>query len=986
MRDHHAPDLAHRLAVVSLRVVMGLGLLSASLGSPTLRASPPVAGVEPGQVDPTFQTTALDSGDNVSCLLVLADGRVVVAVNRGSGAGSFGRVIRLQPDGALDTSFVSPEFSAPEASGVGITALATQGDRLLIAGVFNVVQDSFATFVGRLNPDGTWDLTFGTGKPFGPGPSATAFVIRSLVVRSDQRFYAGGGGATSIARFTSRGIHDSSFISPIGAFGSWGSEVLLLDQDDSLIVGGVFTYGAHPNYLHGLARLLPNGALDGKFRPSMSSPSSVFGLALTSDRKILFLSWGTSYGWMARFNPDGRVDPSFTTPLELNPPPTKIALQADGRILVASYQPVSWQPFSPTYHLLRLLPDGALDEGFTSTAITDDLIEHLVVQGTHRALIAGPFEKVGDEPRPHLAALYIGEALPLAPSIIEEPADQQITEGENFFLHARASGLPQTFRWYHEGLPLTDDASASLTRLRAQRSDAGRYELVVSNALGTAHSRTVTVRIDPLPAAPNLIVNPSFEELNHEYPPRPTDWLWDSPIELFSYPKEVPRNFLGEQEVLHGTNYAILHSYFSPRPFASLPPRGALLGRLRSSTAPGTRYEMTAWFSRTEASMLPNLGLRVILTNSVGATLDLGTESKSNSLAWQGFRRSFVPSAAYEGVILVAPRGPEPADDAYFNSVYLDNLSLRATGPARPVLADLPTRVLAPWERWVVTNRVTETDLTEDALRFFLPSDAPAGTGLDPRLGLLTWQPRPLDSGTTQQIPVAAYYLGSPLPPVTNRLTVIVQEGVLVEAGQGWVRAGGSGRIPLTARLLAPPDTRLTNLSFVLSLPATDLSNVRLTSTPPTLAEPVVTDLGGRRHRLSVQTREGQALTGEVQLGDLTFDAPENAGSGHQPIHVSEIVAVGADGTTIPATLGLDGRVGLVGRQPLLVAAGAVARRTLELYGLPGSRYRIEQATNLANGIEWRPVQEVTADSFPQVVEGVDASAPALFFRAVEIP
>ena len=86
------------------------------------------------------------------------------------------------------------------------------------------------------------------------------------------------------------------------------------------------------------------------------------------------------------------------------------------------------------------------------------------------------------------AALTVSDALP---TIVSQPQDVTVNEGETIILAVQTDNpLAQTFQWRKDGVPLSDDArisgstSSALTITPAQLSDAGSYDVVVSDLSG----------------------------------------------------------------------------------------------------------------------------------------------------------------------------------------------------------------------------------------------------------------------------------------------------------------------------------------------------------------------------------------------------------------------------------------------------------------------------------------------------------------------
>ena len=148
------------------------------------------------------------------------------------------------------------------------------------------------------------------------------------------------------------------------------------------------------------AQPLPTpGQLDMSFKPgpltvrgSVENWMFLYAVAVQPDGKIL--AGGdfdqvnfTNRGIIARFNPDGSLDQSFTTPIGHDANPQiystvyDIAVQPDGRILVAGEFTLG----TTRKYLVRLNPDGSLDNSFNANV--NALIYRVVLQPDGRIII-----------------------------------------------------------------------------------------------------------------------------------------------------------------------------------------------------------------------------------------------------------------------------------------------------------------------------------------------------------------------------------------------------------------------------------------------------------------------------------------------------------------------------------------------------------------------------------------------------------------------
>jgi uncharacterized delta-60 repeat protein len=134
-----------------------------------------------GSEDTAF-TPATNADNNVYTVLLQPDGKILVAGNFTTMNGKKrGRIARLNSDGTMDSGF-DPQTGADYY----INTMALQTDnKILIGGAFTNFNKIQTSRVARLNPDGTLDTTFITGK------GADGDIV-SIVLQSDQNALIAG--------------------------------------------------------------------------------------------------------------------------------------------------------------------------------------------------------------------------------------------------------------------------------------------------------------------------------------------------------------------------------------------------------------------------------------------------------------------------------------------------------------------------------------------------------------------------------------------------------------------------------------------------------------------------------------------------------------------------------------------------------------------------------------------------------------------------
>lgn len=171
-----------------------------------------------GSFDPSFGSSGLvltdffGEGDACYDLAVQADGKILAGgVATSGGAGRF-TIVRYTPEGSLDTSFGSggkvfvtfPGFSSADCEKI---AVLPDGK---IVGVGNVSSDAIALV--RLNPDGSLDTTFGSGGTVVTAGTGAGFLdgIPGLVLQGDGKILVMGRGF-KVIRVRQNGTLDTAF-------------------------------------------------------------------------------------------------------------------------------------------------------------------------------------------------------------------------------------------------------------------------------------------------------------------------------------------------------------------------------------------------------------------------------------------------------------------------------------------------------------------------------------------------------------------------------------------------------------------------------------------------------------------------------------------------------------------------------------------------------------------------------------------------------
>ena len=300
--------------------------------------------------------------------------------------------------GLVDTG-----FNTGEGANGDVRALAVQPDgKILVGGRFTLFNNVAHKSIVRLNPDGTLDDSFQ-----GQGNSP----VNAVALAGDGKIFIAGNSMlkgrprTHILRLNADGSVDRSF--SIGPKLNLEIRALAVQPDAKVVVGGSVTIAAAKTQAR-IMRFDPDGLPDEDFDANVSASGTVWTLAMQPDGKILVAGGFTRFndvdaGRIVRLNASGTLDAHFSTGTGADGNILALAMQSDGEILIAGdFTHVNGRPYP---HLARLNPDGTVDTTFAVSAGTDKNIHSLLVQPDGKIIIAGDFSTFQDVQCHRLARL-----------------------------------------------------------------------------------------------------------------------------------------------------------------------------------------------------------------------------------------------------------------------------------------------------------------------------------------------------------------------------------------------------------------------------------------------------------------------------------------------------------------------------------------------------------------------------------------------------
>lgn len=245
-----------------------------------------------GMLDTGFSTTGTGFNNGIMALAVQNDGKILAGGNfTAYGSTSINRFVRLNENGTIDNSFAI----GTGANSGSVAAVTVQQDgKILLAGSFTSFNGKTAKVI-RLNTDGSLDTSFTGG--------AANFLVNTIALQPDGKIIIGGNfttinGITStrVARLNADGTTDTSFIaSPTASIVDAAVLSLALQADGKIILGGSFTkYNSTSS--NRLMRLNADGSLDTNFSVgSVGANNTINIVTLDSDGKALIGGLFTNY-------------------------------------------------------------------------------------------------------------------------------------------------------------------------------------------------------------------------------------------------------------------------------------------------------------------------------------------------------------------------------------------------------------------------------------------------------------------------------------------------------------------------------------------------------------------------------------------------------------------------------------------------------------------------------------------------------------------
>lgn len=273
------------------------------------------------------------------------------------------RLIRLLPDGTLDTTFQSPDFASTPRfigwAGPDRIAIAYNGTAV-VSPLGGILHFAILGMQGE-------DLT--------PSPALEEHQLPPQIFASPRldsqgriliAGHNGGASHTAMIAVGEDGAVDPSF-DPGFVINTQIRAVEVLDDGKILIGGPIITFGSNPGAHYAIARLNPDGSQDTTFNAvPRTGINNIRQMRILPDGRIVAAGERGVYRFLANGNPDSSfVGPELRFSLGYSPAPGfSMDVLPSGAVYLANVFPIQENPLRP--RLVRLLPSGAIDPNFNA--------------------------------------------------------------------------------------------------------------------------------------------------------------------------------------------------------------------------------------------------------------------------------------------------------------------------------------------------------------------------------------------------------------------------------------------------------------------------------------------------------------------------------------------------------------------------------------------------------------------------------------------
>jgi uncharacterized delta-60 repeat protein len=327
---------------------------------------------------------------------------------RGFNGTFYPHIIRLNSDGTVDTSFVVGDgfFLNNSTARTIFSIKVSSTGKIYVGGNFLTYKNSSINRIIRLNTDGSVDTTFNVGTGFNS-------IVRSIIEDSNGDLYVGGdftsykgtSNNNRVIKLDSSGDKITSFDNSTG-FNTGLVWNLSLNSDETILYcAGTFTAykGTTRNRLAAINT--SNGSLNTTFNTSVGANSTVVDILPTSSGIYVTGSFtsvnGTSINRIARLQTNGNVDTGFNVGAGANNTGYSLIEDSSGNIyfggVFTSYKGTTIN------RIVKIDSSGDIDTSFNVGNGTNSNIYKLKQDSDGKILLGGAFSSYNSTGRLRLA-------------------------------------------------------------------------------------------------------------------------------------------------------------------------------------------------------------------------------------------------------------------------------------------------------------------------------------------------------------------------------------------------------------------------------------------------------------------------------------------------------------------------------------------------------------------------------------------------------
>lgn len=345
------------------------------------------------------------------------DGKIILGYNAIDNI----NLIRLNTNGSTDATYsasIPVNDTNIETEFPTLAALAVQADgKVLVGGHYIFGNSPPIGFLRRADSNGSVDTSFHTPAQYGGGIFSINFQSDGkIIVGGKEKLFKNTSQTTStvlIARLNTNGTEDNSFVhNDILMTAQYAAYTTSILADGKIIVGGFFTelssYGAH-----NIARLNADGTLDIAFNKVTGANGDIKASAVQSNGRIVIGGNFSAFHFqsrnhVARLRENGTLDNSFNPGTGTNGPVHALAIQPNGKILIAGN--FSTYNGVPAAGIVRVNSNGSIDASFNAGTGTNGTIYSITVHAG-KIVIGGDFTEVQGTGRNCVARLNTNGSL-----------------------------------------------------------------------------------------------------------------------------------------------------------------------------------------------------------------------------------------------------------------------------------------------------------------------------------------------------------------------------------------------------------------------------------------------------------------------------------------------------------------------------------------------------------------------------------------------